>query len=162
MYKSGLIVGGVALVLSIGVVLISPCLVLVCLAPFLGIGAGFLAGVFGKPGDKDTSTKNGAIAGAIGGAGALIGQLIGAAINSIMMGPEGVMELTRSLGLPSGGPAGEVGYWVGVVGGGICLGILDVFLMAGMGALGGILWWQITGKNLVPAAAEVIDKPKVD
>jgi hypothetical protein len=149
MLKSGLIFGLVALLFSAGAALLSP-LCVPCLALFLGLGAGFVAGVFDKPADNGTSTKSGALSGVIGGVGALVGQLIGAVINGVFMGPEGIARLLEQLGLPGNGSAG--GYWAGLFASGCCLGILDIALMAGLGALGGILWWQISGKkNAAPA-----------
>ncbi len=147
MYKSGLILGVVALFVAAGATLLSP-LCAPCAAIFLGLGAGFLAGVFDKPSDNNAIAKVGAIGGAVGGSGAVLGQIIGAVINSYVMGPQGAQQFTQSLGLPtSGGPGFEGGYWVAVFGGAICLSLLDVLLMAGFGALGGLLWWQTTGKN---------------
>lgn len=149
MLKSGFIFGVVALLLAAGASLLSPFCVPCCLALFLGLGAGFVAGVFDKPGDNGTATKSGALSGVIGGVGALVGQLIGAVINGALVGPEGAARILEQLGLPSSGSAG--GYWVGLFASGCCLGILDIALMAGLGALGGILWWQISGKKAVVA-----------
>ena len=152
MLKSGLIFGVVALLFSAGAALLSP-LCVPCLALFFGLGAGFVAGVFDKPADNGTSTKSGALSGVIGGVGALVGQLIGAVINGVLVGPEGTARIAEQLGLPGSGSAGfGTGYWAGLFASGCCLGILDIALMAGLGALGGILWWQINGKkNAAPA-----------
>jgi len=150
MLKSGLILGVVALLLAIGAALLSP-LCVPCLTLLLGLGAGYLAGAFDKPSEKRGSTKSGAIAGAIGGAGALIGQAVGAVINSQLVGPGGAIQLIRQLGiqLPSGATPADIatGYWGGVIGSTCCLGLFDVALMAGLGALGGLLWWQMSGSK---------------
>ena len=150
MLKSGLILGVVALLLAIGAALLSP-LCVPCLTLLLGLGAGYLAGAFDKPSEKRGSTKSGAIAGAIGGAGALIGQAVGAVINSQLVGPGGAIQLIRQLGiqLPSGATPTDIatGYWGGVIGSTCCLGLFDVALMAGLGALGGLLWWQVAGSK---------------
>jgi len=150
MLKSGLILGVVALLLAIGAALLSP-LCVPCLTLLLGLGAGYLAGAFDKPSEKRGSTKSGAIAGAIGGAGALIGQAVGAVINSQLVGPGGAIQLIRQLGiqLPSGATPADIatGYWGGVIGSTCCLGLFDVALMAGLGALGGLLWWQVAGSK---------------
>jgi len=144
MVKSGLIIGFVALLLTAGVVLISP-LCAPCLALFLGLGAGFLAGTFDKPMDNSQSAKSGALGGVIAGVGALLGQLIGGAINGAILGPQGASEILRQLGISNGADPGS--YWAGLIGSACCFGILDLALMAGLGALGGILWWQISGKK---------------
>jgi hypothetical protein len=145
--KSGLIFGGLALVLGTASVLLSP-VCLPCLAIFFGLGAGYLAGVFDKPVENRAATKLGTIAGAIGGVGALLGQLIGSAIKSSMMGPEKFASLLHQLGVPISSP-GRVAasYYGGLVGITCCAGVLDVALMAGFGALGGLLWWQFSGKG---------------
>jgi hypothetical protein len=70
MLKSGLIVGAVMLVLSLGGSLITP-LCVPCLALIVGIGAGYLAGTFDKPLASGASAQVGAGAGAIAGVGAL-------------------------------------------------------------------------------------------
>jgi len=154
-----LILGVVALLLAIGAALLSP-LCVPCLTLLLGLGAGYLAGAFDKPSEKRGSTKSGAIAGAIGGAGALIGQAVGAVINSQLVGPGGAIQLIRQLGiqLPSGATPADIatGYWGGVIGSTCCLGLFDVALMAGLGALGGLLWWQMSGskRSVLPPSIE--------
>jgi hypothetical protein len=149
MLKSGLIFGVVALLFSAGAALLSP-LCVPCLALFLGLGAGFVAGVFDKPADNGGATKLGAQSGVIGGVGALIGQCIGAVINGVLIGSEGAARMLEQLGIPNSGSSAS-GYWVGLFASGCCLGILDIALMAGLGALGGILWWQISGKKATAA-----------
>ena len=147
MLKSGLIAGGVTFVLALGFTLLSP-LCVPCLAFFLGLGAGYLAGVFEKPLDNGSSAKSGAVAGAIGGVGAIIGQMGGALLNAVIVGPEKAAKLVEQLGIPVA-TSNDFGaaYWVGIIGSGCCFGLLDVALMAGLGALGGLLWWQISGKQ---------------
>ena len=155
MLKAGLILGAVMLVLAgiTGAVNFQLCAP--CLALFAGLGAGYLAGLFDKPGSNGVSAKAGAGAGAIGGIGAVLGHLAGGLIGALTMGPEKASQLMEQLGLPAAGtgPGTEVGYWVGAIGGSCCLGLLDVALMAGLGALGGLLWWQVTGKNSAPPPA---------
>jgi hypothetical protein len=143
-------VGLGSLVLSIVAVIFSPLLVPCCLAPFLGLVAGFVTGLFDKPASNNAVSKSGAISGAVGSIGAVLGQVIGAVVNSFIMGPEGAAQFARSMGLPGSGSSGfEGGYWFGVVGGAVCFSMFDVLLMAGFGALGALLWWQFIGKNAV-------------
>jgi hypothetical protein len=147
MLKSGLIFGGVALVLGTASVLLSP-VCLPCLAIFFGLGAGYLAGVFDTPIDNRNASKLGAFAGAIGGVGALLGQSIGSAINASKMGPEKVASLLRQFGVTTLSPGSITPvYYGGLVGVTCCAGLLDVALMAGLGALGGLLWWQFSSKK---------------
>lgn len=144
MIKAGLILGAVMLVLGIGGSLITP-LCVPCLAVLAGIGAGYLAGVFDKPLTSGESAKVGAIAGAIGGAGALLGQIIGGILNSALADPQDIINMMEQFGLPTTYDPGMIRF--GQIGGGVCFGLLDIVLMAGLGALGGILWQQIAGKK---------------
>ncbi len=146
MVRSGLIVGALALIVAAGATLLSPICV-PCFAVFLGLGAGYLAGVFDKPPTNAATSKVGAIGGAIGGVGAIIGQVIGAIINSAIMGPEGLQKVYQAFGVPTSGLDLNQTYWIGVVGGTLCFSVLDILAMAGFGAVGGLLWWQSTGKN---------------
>ena len=83
--------------------------------------------------------------------GALIGQAVGAVINSQMVGPGEAIRLIRQLGiqLPFGTTPTDIatGYWGGIIGSTGCLGLFDVALMAGLGALGGLFWWQMSGSK---------------
>ncbi len=147
MFKSGVIFAAVSLLLATGSTLLSPMCV-PCLALFLGLGAGFLAGVFDKPADGGKSAKTGAVAGAIGGIGAIVGQMIGAGLNALLVGPEGAARLMEQWGLEVGRQAGvETGYWAGVIGSALCFSVLDIALMAGFGALGCMAWQGLMAKK---------------
>lgn len=147
MYKSGILFAIVMVVMAAGIALFSP-LCVPCVAIFVGLGAGYLTGIFDKPLEKNTATKNGAIAGAIAGVGSLVGHLIGGVINAVMLGPEGAAQFARQLGLPSDGS--PVGFYAGVFGGACCFGLLEIALMAGLAALGGILWFNMSGPKQTP------------
>jgi hypothetical protein len=147
MVKAGLILGIVMLVLGAGGSLITPICV-PCIALIAGAGAGYLACVYAKPATSGGTAKVGAGAGTISGAGALIGQVIGGILNAVIVGPEGAVAVAEAWGLPVS-PDPNI-YYVSFIGSGLCFGILDVLLMAGLGALGGILWYQISGKKASP------------
>jgi hypothetical protein len=110
---------------------------------------GYLAGVFDKPGDNGAAVKAGTLAGVIGGIGAMFGQVIGGVLNSVLVSPEGYAQTLQQFGVEG---MNETAYWVGRVGGVCCAGIFDILLMAGLGALGGLLWWQFSGKNSARAS----------
>ncbi len=150
MLKSGLIVGVVAFILSIGAALVTP-LCVPCLALLFGLVAGYLTGLFDKPANNGAAAKAGALAGVIGGIGAMLGQIVGAVINSLVMGPAGAARLANTLGLPTTGGFSS-GYWVGVIGMTVCTSALDILFMAGLGAVGGIIWWQMSGAAKQPPA----------
>ncbi len=155
MYKSGMILAALSLFVAAGATLISPVCA-PCAALFLGLGAGYLAGVFDKAPSNNAASKAGAIGGALAGIGALLGQVLGTVINATLVSPETIQKIYQNFGLPSAGPGFSQSYWVGLVGSAICLSVLDVLVMAGTGALGGMLWWQTTGKNARPPAPTAI------
>ena len=144
MLKSGLIIGGVMLILAIGGSLITPLCVL-CLALLAGVGAGYLAGVFDKPLASGPAAQGGAGAGAIAGVGALLCHLVGGIVNAVVIGPEATAELLQQLGLATS--ADPTTYYAAALGGACCLGLIEVGLMAGLGALGGMLWFRVNGNN---------------
>ena len=146
MYKSGLIFGGIMLVVALGVTLVLPYCV-PCAALLLGLAAGYVAGVFGKPPGQPVATRSGAIAGAIAGAGVIIGEMIGAIINAVAVGPEKIAQLMQTLGISLGTSMTTGEYWAAQLGVNFCLSLISVVLMAGLGALGGLLWWNATGKK---------------
>jgi hypothetical protein len=146
MLKSGLIVGAIMLFHAMGATLVSPVCV-PCVGLLLGLGAGYLAGGFEKPTAQKSASKTGALAGVIGGGGTFLGQMVGAIINAIFVGPEKAAQIVHDWGLLSTPASSPALYWIGFFGSNLCVVIISVLLMAGMGALGGLLWWQTTGKN---------------
>lgn len=104
MKKSGLIVGGIAIVFALAITLLSPFF-LSCITPILGIAAGYMAGVFDRYILRPDAVKSGAKSAALGGVGMLIGQVFGALINGFFVGPEGAVMVMRSLGLPAASPS---------------------------------------------------------
>lgn len=148
MKKSALIFAAVAFIVTLGGTVISP-LCTPCLALFIGAFAGYLAGVFDKPAEKPAAVKAGALAGALGGLGAALGQVAGSIVNGLAVGPEGAMKFVQQLGLPAAGTSPSV-YWTTLVVSTACFALLNIGLMAGMGALGGLLWNQFNHKPAVP------------
>jgi hypothetical protein len=146
MVKSALIFGGVALLVALGITLVMPYCV-PCLALLLGLAAGYVAGLFGKPADQASATRSGALAGLLGGVGVVLGQMIGAVINGFLVGPQGVAQIISNLGISGGVQLTPDLYWVANLGVNLCLSLFSVGLMAGLGALGGLLWWNTTGKK---------------
>lgn len=145
MVKAGLIVGAVMLLLSVGATLISPFCT-ICVAIFAGLGAGFLANVFEKPITAQGIIQRGAFAGAIAAGLAIVGQFIGAFINASTVN---LADLEQMLGQPTG--LTQDSLWIIQLGVALCTGLLNVGLMAGMGAAGALLWKQTKGSNLPPS-----------
>ena len=148
MLKAGLIGAAVSFVLAIGAALITP-FCNPCLALLLGLGVGVLAGVWERPTTSGAGAGEGAKAGAIASVGGLIGQMAGAVINGFTVGPEAVAELMDRFDVPL--QITEQNYWLSNLGGNCLCGLFNVLLGAGLGALGGILWYQLAGKNQPPA-----------
>lgn len=143
MFKSGLILGIVGLILGIGITLLTP-LCVPCLALFLGLGAGFLANVFDKPGLQNRAVKSGAFSGAIAGAGVILGQIIGAIINSSVVDSAAAAEILRDFGYAMPADFDTI-YAISQIGGTICFSLLDIVFMVLMGMMGGFIWWKMRG-----------------
>ena len=147
MYKSGLIFGAVMFIAALVITLFVPYCV-PCVALLIGLAAGYVAGVFGKPIDQPGATRSGAIAGAVAGGGVILGEMIGAVINAVMVGPEKITQILQQFGFPSTQmTSGE--YWAAQLGINCVIALVSVALMAGLGALGGLIWWSATGKKEV-------------
>ncbi len=147
MVKAGLIIGGIMLVLGIPGAWFFPVLCVPCLALFAGLGGGYLVGQFDQPASGNLTAKRGAGAGAIGSIGAVLAHLIGGAI--VAFSPTGQANANAiSQALGGGSPADNpLAYYGGAFGTACCFGLFEVALLAGLGALGGLLWWQLKGKN---------------
>jgi hypothetical protein len=107
---------------------------------------GFLACLWDKPADSGGGAVLGAKSGAIAGVGHLGGQLIGMLINGLMVGPEQAAEILSQFDIDT--PAlDETTYWImqAVINAGC--GLTSVAVAAGLGALGGLLWYQTVGKK---------------
>jgi hypothetical protein len=152
MVKAGLIIGGIMLVIGSVGAWFFPLLCVPCLALFAGIGGGYLAGQFDRPGTSRLAARTGAGAGAIGGIGALLAHLIGGTITALTTGQDTAAAISNYFGSGANPLDNPVGYYGGALGAACCLGLFEIALLAGLGALGGMLWYQITNKGGTPAA----------
>lgn len=150
--KAGLIGLAVGGLFGLGITLLVPYCT-PCAAVVIGLGAGFLACLWDKPSENSGSAGLGAKAGALAGVGHLAGQLLGMLANGLLVGPEGAAETLSQLGIdvPS---MTSANYWVSqvVVNGGC--GLTSIAVAAGLGALGGLLWFQVQGKKATQAVIE--------
>lgn len=145
MSKSGSIFGAVSFALLLGVTLISPFCV-PCLGLFLGLAAGYVAGIFDKPVSSRDSLRIGGLAGLVAGGFGLIGELIGVGINVQTMDVSAYQQIFRSLGITGivYSQSEMTAYqWIG----GICFGIFNILWMAILGIAGAALWYQFVGRN---------------
>lgn len=149
MWKAGGIVAAIALVLvllaSAG---LSPLCGIVCLAPLAGLAAGYLAGVFDKPGTGEAGAKCGAVAGALAGVGAFVGQLGAGLINFAFA--DTTTELAQSPGVTVEADAVRAGTLIW----GLCGGMFDIALAVGLGALAGYVWFKMSGPKTGPASIQ--------
>lgn len=146
-----LICGVAGLILAIVAEFVLPIACNPCTAVFVGLVAGVLAGVFDKPLTSGGSAGKGATAGAIANVGSLIGQMIGAVINMLMIGPAEAARIAEELGLPAAtGPGTDAGYYLGALGAPCLCALVGIALGAGLGALGGVIWYQIGGQKQQP------------
>ena len=155
MVKSGLIVGGITLVLGLIGAFVFPLICVPCVALFAGTGAGYLAGQFDRPGMSNMAVRRGAQAGAIAGIAALLAHVIAGVGNAVLLGPEGAAQMMSQFGLPADATNPAV-YYASATVTSLCFGLFEIALMAGTGALGGLLWFNTAGKSQsAPPAAPV-------
>lgn len=146
MVKSGLIFGAITFVLVLGsAVLITPFCA-PCLGLIFGLAAGYFACVYDKPISSGESVRKGAVAGAIAGGMGFLGGMIGGVINGALLNPSRLEAIYKTLGLPSVN-IDQTAIWTLQLVGAVCIGLFNVGWMAILGVAGGILWYQVRGKN---------------
>ncbi len=151
MIKAGLIAGAIMFVLALGFgATISP-ICTPCIAIFVGLLAGYLTGNFEKPMLSSDAMKRGAMAGAIAGVFAIIGQLVAAAINASSINPETLNQILSQLGNNSI-VLDRQQLWLYQLGGGCCIGLFNVALLAGLGVAGASIWFSMRGNKRPPAS----------
>ena len=151
MRNSVLIFGIISFFLFLVVTFLLPCCT-PCLAILAGAGAGWLAVYWTGSGTQDAAVRAGALAGALSGLGALVGQLVGAILSARLLTPEmvgdaydTVVQLFESLG-PEGIesfeiPSTEIVTRMTIITQAGC-GLINVAIMAGLGALAGFLYFR--------------------
>lgn len=145
MLKAGGIGAAVGFVVALLLTLLTP-LCNPCAALFVGLGVGMLAAFWERPATGGDGALKGAGAGAIAMAGGLLGEMVGAVLNGILTGPEEVTQLARQLGLPLENLS-PAQYWAYLLGGNCCCALIGILLGAGLGAVGGLIGYQIWGKS---------------
>src|SRR5271157_624551 len=141
--KAGLIVGAGMFLCVLVAAVVSP-LCASCVAILAGVGAGYLTGAFEKPSSSAEVIRRGAAAGAIAAGMAFLAQILAAVINATVMQNPQFQGATVLLGLPLLS-SNEV--WIAQLLAGVCLGILNVGITAGLGAGGGAIWFSTAGKR---------------
>jgi len=156
MIKSGIIVGAIAFVYlfvtSIAMGLCTPFEAII-----LGLLAGALAVIFDKPQVANKAVLSGGVAGLIAGILGVVGNVIGTLIKTyVIFTPETVNSLAGQItGMGSSAFNSTSSTFSTIFSLGCCT-ILDLVLLAGLGALGGFLWFQFRMKNNAPPPPRVI------
>jgi hypothetical protein len=143
MIKSSSIFGAAMFVMVLVASLSISPLCALCLPLFVGMGAGYLAGVFDKP-DPEEALKRGAITGAIVGGIAVFAQVIAAVINAVVLQNSG---FNPAILFGDTSPVAPLTIWGGQIAVACCVGLLNIGLMAGFGALGAVIWRNSAAKQ---------------
>jgi hypothetical protein len=124
------------------------CLCSPLAAVILGLIAGGLCVYFEKPADAEKAAARGAIAGTIAGLAALVGQTIGGTIILLIVGAgktpvaclPGLCELASA-------QTSQASWVISSFFSSCFCGLMLLPIMAGLGALGGMLWFRY-GKKM--------------
>ena len=151
MKKTVLIFGIGSFFAFAGLTLLFPVCTL-CTALPAGAGAGWLAAYWIQPREQGAAATVGAQAGALAGIGAFLGQMLGGILNALIVGPEGTAALYQALGLATLelSPSSDAAYYAGAIGGQACCGLINVGLMAGLGALAAFAYFRYTNRSQPP------------
>lgn len=153
MIKAGLIGAGVGFIYMMSLTLLSPFCTL-CFTPILGIGVGYVAGWFDRPLRAESSLSRGTIAGGITGLGVVIGQMAATIVNGILVTRSDRLPLLmREFGLSETFIVDGEEYWQTTLTLSSFCSVFNLALIVGLGALGGIIWFQRHGANSLPSAS---------
>jgi hypothetical protein len=164
MAKSSMIMAPITLILMIITALLNYvcCVCSPLAAAILGLIAGALCVYFEKPTDAEKSAVRGAVAGMIAGAAALVGETIGGTIIMLVAGSgkTPVACLPGFCNLASA-PTSQTSWILSSFFSSCFCGLVLFAIMAGLGALGGRLWfWYIHRKTNTPPP-DMIAQPSV-
>jgi len=152
MIKAGLIGAGVGFIYIMSLTLLSPLCTL-CFTPMLGVGVGYIAGWFDKPLRAESSLSRGTIAGGITGLGVVIGQMAATVVNGILVTRSDRLPLLlREFGLSQAFMVDGDDYWQTTLTLSSFCSVFNLALIVGLGALGGIIWFQRHGASSLPGA----------
>lgn len=151
MIKAGLLGAMIGFIYVMSITLVSPFCTL-CFTPLLGVSVGYLAGQFDKPLKLEASLSRGGIAGGMTGCGALIGQILAAVVNGILVTNwRELPNFVRELGLTQFPNSGE--YWQTTLTANSFCGLLNLALIAGLGILGGLIWFRLQHRKTLPTVS---------
>jgi hypothetical protein len=147
--KAGLIGAVAGFIYVMSLTLLSPFCTL-CFTPLLGIGVGYLAGRFDTPQKSETSLYRGGIAGGITGFAVMIGQMLATVVNGILVtNSEQLPNLLQEFGLSELILSDSNQYWQTTLTANSVCSVFNLFIIAGLGAVGGMIWFQRRSKALL-------------
>ena len=146
MFKAGFLGSVIGFIYVMGLTLLSPFCTL-CFTPLLGVGVGYLAGKFDEPGRTEASLSRGGVAGGITAIGVVIGQILATLVNGVLVtNLENLPGFIEELGLPPSLITESEQYWQGTLLTSSFCSVLNLLLIVGLGAVGGMLWFQRQGE----------------
>jgi hypothetical protein len=149
MAKSSVIIAPITLIFMVVTAVVNNycCLCSPLAAVFLGLIAGGLCVYFEKPADSEKAAVRGGIAGTIAGVAALVGQTIGGTVILLVSGA-GKTPVACLPGLCdlASAPTTQAAYVASAFFSSCFCGLIMLAMMAGLGALGGVLWFRYGNK----------------
>ena len=119
-----------------------------CFTPLLGVGVGYLAAKIDQVQKVETGASRGGGAGAISSVGVILGQIIATLVNGVLItNLENLPAFMQELGLPSTLAPNPDEYWQGTLLASSVCGTLNLMVIVGLAALGGMLWVQRQGQR---------------
>ncbi len=142
MIKAGVIGAIAGFIYVMSLTLLSPFCTL-CFTPLLGVGVGYLAGWIDSPPNLDISMVRSGTAGGITGMAVMAGQMLATVIHAgLVTKSKQLPELMSEIGLAQFATIDNAQYWqTTVIGNSVCGG-LNLLIITGLGAAGGLLWFQ--------------------
>jgi hypothetical protein len=158
MRRATLVAGLIGFVAAVIIGAINWQICVPCVALFLGAGAGYFACRSEAPADQSRATRLGATAGGVAGIATLVGNLVGGLVGATLLGPQGAQSqmeaLARSLGITVAPSAvSPLTYYGAALGTSACCGVVEIFIMALLGALAGMVWFRQTRGDVPRAPA---------
>jgi hypothetical protein len=120
-----------------------------CVALLAGVLAGYLGARALQPATIGLAARTGTGAGALAGLGALLGHVFSGVAAISLAGPIPAAALIERFG-PSVDATSPASYYATALAFACCAGLVEVVLMAALGAVGGIVWHRATQRR--PAA----------
>lgn len=158
MIKAGITGAVLGFIYVMSLTLLSPFCTL-CFTPLLGLGVGYLAGWFDAPSRLNISVARSGVAGGLTGMAVVIGQMLATVVNAILVtNSEQLPGLMREIGLSQFAAIDNAQYWqTTVIGNSVCGG-LNLLIITGLGAVGG-LWWYQRHQAEIESLAEPTGQP---